>query len=117
MGKLHREKRKKIKARLRQVKGELIRLDDHRKFENEFGELKTRMTKAEARRRLLFRRTLSIESAEDLLRAYGEQAKYDIIRAMTETAVRAIQEKEDRAVFAMLDQAANEAVVDYVHDL
>lgn len=117
MGQRHREKRKLIKARLRQVQGQLIKLDDHRRFEDELGELRTRMTKAEARRRLLFRRTLRIESAAELLRAYGEQAEQDVISAMTQNAVREIQEKEDLLVFAMIDQAVNEHNVDWVHNL
>lgn len=101
MGQRHREKRKLIKARLRQVKGELIRLDDHRKFEDEFGELRTRMTKAEARRRLLFRRTLRIESVEELFAAHGEEAMFDVLNAMSEE----IKLDIDRQVLAELDRA------------
>lgn len=117
MGQRHREKRKLVKARLREVKGELIKLDDHRTFENEFGELKKRMTKAEARRRLLFRRTVSIESVEGLLRAYGKQAAEEILLEMGQRALKDIQEEEDQRVFSMIDQCVNEATVDYVHDL
>lgn len=113
MGQRHREKRKQVKARL----AEVVKLDDHRKYENEFGELKKRMTKAEARRRLLFRRTVSVESAVDLLRAYGAQAAEEVILEMGQRALREIQEHEDQLVFAMLDQYANEATVDCVHDL
>jgi len=113
MGQRHREKRKLIKARLRQVQGQLIMLDDHRKFEDEFGELKTRMTKAEARRRLLFRRTLRIESAAELLAAYGGMARMELFKMASDNAIREIQEQEDRRVFEMIDQA----VVDYVHGL
>lgn len=113
MGQRHREKRKQIKARL----AEVIKLDDHRTFENEFGELKKRMTKAEARRRLLFRRTISIESVEELLRAYGKQAAEEILLEMGQRALKDIQEEEDQRVFSMIDQCVNEATVDYVHDL
>jgi len=108
MGQRHREKRKLVKARLRQVQGQLIRLDDHRKFEDELGELKTRMTKAEARRRLLFRRTLRIESAAELLalmnefgEPYSEIAERDIINALSEE----IKLDIDRQVFAEIDRA------------
>jgi hypothetical protein len=101
MGQRHREKRKHVKAKLREIKGQLIRLDDHRKFENEFGELKVRMTKAEARRRLLFRRTVRIESAKELLAAYGDMAEGDIIDAMSEE----IKLDIDRQVLAEIDRA------------
>jgi len=101
MGQRHREKRKEIKAQLRTVKGQLIKLDDHRKFENEFGELKTRMTKAEARRRLLFRRTISIPSVKELLSVYGDQAMYDVLNSMSEE----IKLDIDRQVFAEIDRA------------
>jgi ribosomal protein L9 len=108
MGQRHREKRKLIKARLRQVQGQLINLDDHRKFEDEFGELRTRMTKAEARSRLLFRRTIRIESLEELLalknefgELYDEIAERDIINALSEE----IKLDIDRQVFAEIDHA------------
>jgi hypothetical protein len=102
-----------IKARL----AEVIRLEDRRKYENEFGELKVRMSKAEARRRLLFRKTVKIESAEELLRAYAGQATEEVFNILTQNAIREVQEQEDRVVFEMMDRAMNEANVDYVHGL
>ncbi len=80
MGKKHRRIRTLIKSELRKVYW----------FENEFGELKRRLTKGEARRQLWGKR-LFLLSAQD-----------EVIRIAVERATRSIQEEEDRKVFELL---------------
>lgn len=80
MGNLARTRRAKVKAALR----------ERGWYENELGELKKKMTKAEARKHLLFQR-------------YFE---YDIVDRMSKQAIQDIQEYEDRRIFAMLENAA-----------
>lgn len=80
MGRRHREKRAHVKSILRA----------NGLYENEFGEIKKRITKAEAR-------------AQILRRAAVERA---LVAEMTRKAVEEIQAEEDRRVFAMLDAAS-----------
>lgn len=77
MGQKHREKRKQVKAQL------LLKLPDQRRYETELGELKVRMTKAEARRRLLFRHSVVYPTAEEM-RELSKDAPFDIVQRMSE---------------------------------
>lgn len=76
MGKRAREHRKWVKAELRSLTG-------LRQYETELGELKVRMTKAEARRRLLFRYSVVYPTDAEMLEM-AKDAKYDVIRSMTD---------------------------------
>jgi hypothetical protein len=88
MGKRSREVRKQVKKLLRH----------YGVVETELGELKVKMTKAEARRRLL-RAELS-----------REEAFQSIMETMSRQAMADICAMEDARVFAMLDQCAYPSV-------
>lgn len=80
MGKKSREKRKAVKSLLR----------GWNVSENELGELRFKMTKAEARRRLLARR----QAEDEILQTLCKQAMADLVRA------------EDERMFGELEQYA-----------
>jgi hypothetical protein len=88
VGQKHREERKHVKAQARA-------LERQGWYENEFGELKKRTTKANARRWLVrFRRTLdemtraSLEAGEKLLESLRPQARQEILDALSDQIVR-----------------------------
>ena len=91
MGKKHREKRKLQKA---QEKG----LKDAGFEENEWGELRHHMSKAEARRRFLRR-------VETEVRMY-HQARFDVIDRIQQVAKEEIQAEEDARVFEILSRSS-----------
>lgn len=87
MGKKARERRKKTKA----LFGKIVRLERWR--ENEFGELKRRMTKAEARRRLVAKVAFAA-------------AERQIVDLLAQKALQEMYAIEDRHAFAGLHYAA-----------
>lgn len=88
MGKKARERRKREKA----LFGKVVRL--HHWRENEFGELKRRMTKAEARRVLIAKAAFFARAEREIVSRMGDIAKADI------------QAEEDRRVLADLNYFA-----------
>lgn len=88
MGKKARERRKKEKA----AYGKVVRLQRWR--ETEFGELKRRMTKAEARRQLIAKA------------AFFERAEREILERMATVVRDEIHAIEDRRFFAAINYAA-----------
>jgi hypothetical protein len=100
MGKKHREVRKALKAETRTLEAQGW-------WENEFGELKKRTTKAEARRGLLrwWQRDreaitkASLEAGERLMEELRPQMQVDIMNRMSEVATKTIKQELDRELF------------------